>query len=376
MINSKERIHKCSLFNNKSSFIANFKAFIVKGQKAIIISDLIRQEDIDLFFKESGDKPLLFPVSSYFPARQDNQIEKCIQFIKELRNKFDDNTLLAIANDNSWAADQSAGFIEIFEESLNKEIDTIENVDYLCCYNTNLFSPVSLISVLKMHPFLYIDGNVNVNFYYIPRKNFNTYPNRTQYESHIENIKKVQIIINDLIEAEVKQSTINTKLTESEHKYKQLFNELSSAFALHKIIFNKKNEPVDYEFIEVNPAFEKLTGLKANDIIGKTVLSVLPGTEKIWIENYGKVVTTGIPISFSNFSSQLNKHYEVTAYKAFEDHFAVIFNDITKEIKVQEKLKESIEDIEKSNEQNKKLLKFSRYVLKSNDFNSIANNLF
>ncbi|MCX7976392.1 MAG: PAS domain S-box protein, partial [Bellilinea sp.] len=82
----------------------------------------------------------------------------------------------------------------------------------------------------------------------------------------------------------------------SEQRYRQLFETMLNGFALHEVILDDHNEPVDYRFIVVNPAFEKLTGLKAEDIIGKRVLEVLPNTEPYWIETYGRVALTGDPV--------------------------------------------------------------------------------
>ena len=73
------------------------------------------------------------------------------------------------------------------------------------------------------------------------------------------------------------------KVPAGEQRYRQLFNEMVDGFALHEIICDETGTPVDYRFLEINPAFEKLTGLKAQDLIGRTVLEVLPDTEAVWI---------------------------------------------------------------------------------------------
>ena len=67
-------------------------------------------------------------------------------------------------------------------------------------------------------------------------------------------------------------------------------------------------------FPGINPAFEALTGLKAPDLIGKTVLQVLPDTEADWIDRYGQLALIGTPIHFENFSGALGKYYEISAY--------------------------------------------------------------
>jgi HAMP domain-containing protein len=69
------------------------------------------------------------------------------------------------------------------------------------------------------------------------------------------------------------------ELSESEEKYRTLFENMIDGFALHKIVVNKKNQPIDYVFIELNAAFEKQTGLKSDDIVGEKVTDVIPGIE-------------------------------------------------------------------------------------------------
>ena len=61
--------------------------------------------------------------------------------------------------------------------------------------------------------------------------------------------------------------------------YWHLFENMMEGFAVHEIIVNRAGVPVDYRFLDVNPSFERITGLKAADIIGNTVRKVLPGIE-------------------------------------------------------------------------------------------------
>lgn len=119
------------------------------------------------------------------------------------------------------------------------------------------------------------------------------------------------------------------QLKKSEENYHNLFEKMLDGFALHEIICNYSGTPVDYRFLTVNPSFEKITGLKANDLIGRTVLQVLPGTEKHWINIYGKVALAGEPVFFENYSQELDRYFEVTAYQPAPHQFACIFRDIT-----------------------------------------------
>jgi len=120
-----------------------------------------------------------------------------------------------------------------------------------------------------------------------------------------------------------------TDLVNLKNDLENLFQQMHDGFALHEMIFDTQGKPVDYRFLKVNHAFERLTGLSAKDIIGKRVLEVLPNTESYWIETYGKVVQTGETITFQNYSSELKRYYEVSAYRPAPGQFAVIISDIT-----------------------------------------------
>ncbi len=138
------------------------------------------------------------------------------------------------------------------------------------------------------------------------------------------------------------QKEAENALRQSEARYASLFQEMMDGFALHEIITDGTNKPIDYRFLSVNPAFEKMTGLKAEDIIGKTVLDVLPDTEKYWIEGYGKVALEGEPLFIENFSAGIGKYFEVTAYCPAPRQFATIFVDVTDEKIAEEELNKRI----------------------------------
>ncbi len=75
--------------------------------------------------------------------------------------------------------------------------------------------------------------------------------------------------------------------------YPQIFNEMVCAYALHEIICDGDGVPIDYCFLDVNPAFERIVGLKKDDVIGKSVLDIFPCMDVSWVEKYGSVALTG-----------------------------------------------------------------------------------
>ena len=125
------------------------------------------------------------------------------------------------------------------------------------------------------------------------------------------------------------QYAMERALRVSEASYRMLFHEMLDGFALHEIICGTDGRPVDYRFLAVNPAFERMTGLRADDIVGKTVRTVIPETEKSWINTYGRVALTGEAVYFENYAAVQDKYFEVMAYCPVSLQFACIFSDVT-----------------------------------------------
>ncbi len=132
------------------------------------------------------------------------------------------------------------------------------------------------------------------------------------------------------------QKHAETVLKESESRYRTLFSEMMEGFALHEIICDKEGKPVDYRFLSVNPAFERMTGLSVINLIDKTVLEVIPDIEASWIKKYGKVALTSIPITFEDYVRALDKFYRVVAFCPKKGQFATIITDITESKKAEE----------------------------------------
>jgi diguanylate cyclase (GGDEF)-like protein/putative nucleotidyltransferase with HDIG domain/PAS domain S-box-containing protein len=148
--------------------------------------------------------------------------------------------------------------------------------------------------------------------------------------------EKEYIIVNLLDITSSKK--LETLLKKNDEKYRMLFENMTQGFSLHEIITDKDGKPIDYRFIDVNPTFEILTGLKHKDIVGKTVMEVLPDTEPYWIEIFGKVAISGEPNHFENYSSAIGKYYDTWAFCPEVGMFAVIFSDITEKKNYENKL--------------------------------------
>jgi PAS domain S-box-containing protein len=129
------------------------------------------------------------------------------------------------------------------------------------------------------------------------------------------------------------------QLIESERRYRNLFEMLDDGMAVHELVYDEQGIPVDYRFLEVNPAFERQTGLRAEKIVGRTVREVLPQTEQEWIDDYISVVLSGETRRFVRYAKALDRYYDVVAFRNAENQFVALFTDATEQRKSEEMIR-------------------------------------
>ena len=153
----------------------------------------------------------------------------------------------------------------------------------------------------------------------------------------------------------VRRWTTETSLLEEEMHYRRLISSMQQGLALHEVIFDENDNVVNYKFLKVNEAFEKITGLKRDNIIGKTVRDVIESVDEELIQKHGQVALTGTPINYEYYSEKLDKFYEAISYRPGPNMFAIILTDIT-ERKRSEELREKVAIAQRSAEFKQKFL--------------------
>ena len=137
-----------------------------------------------------------------------------------------------------------------------------------------------------------------------------------------------------------------TEHRKSEKKYHDVFNSMINGLALHEIILDELGSPINYRYIDVNPAFERLTGLSRDSVVGKTVFDIFPKTKQYWINIYGMIALGGGPVNLEEYNEDIGRYFELTVYSPQNGQFVTIFEDIT-DRKQAEKLQESLQQASK-----------------------------
>lgn len=128
---------------------------------------------------------------------------------------------------------------------------------------------------------------------------------------------------------------------ESRVNYKELFDTMTEGFALHEIVYDENGEPHDYRFLEVNPAFEHITGMKKDEVLGGTYREILPNDESSCIRACSAVSLTGEPIKLEHYSRDLKRFYNIVVYRPAPGQIATLFMDISERKRIEEDLLKS-----------------------------------
>jgi len=143
------------------------------------------------------------------------------------------------------------------------------------------------------------------------------------------------------IHAECRQT--EEALRESEERYRMLFANMTDGFGLLEVIYDKKGKPHDYRYLELNPAFELILGVKREQILGKTMLKVFPNVSPIAIGKYNEVALSGKPTHFETGSEIAHKHLDIYVFSPEKGKVALILRDITERKHMERELQESEE---------------------------------
>ncbi|MCL1977187.1 MAG: ATP-binding protein [Candidatus Bathyarchaeota archaeon] len=120
----------------------------------------------------------------------------------------------------------------------------------------------------------------------------------------------------------------------------RLIERLDQGFELLELIFDEQGNVEDFVLLEVNPAYERQTGIKASDLIGKHKKQCTQTVEQHWYDYVEKTAKTGKPLSYEYYNDKVRRNFETQFIPVAKDKIAVLFNDITKRKDLERQIQE------------------------------------
>jgi PAS domain S-box-containing protein len=323
--------HFCQFYQTKEHLaevlVPYFKAGLEGGEACVwVTSEALTADEArqvlsaavpDLAEREARGQFEVFPYSEWYLADGCFDMARVLEgwrqkYLSALARGFEG---LRVSGNTAWLEQADWESFSAYEQSIDGAIEG-RRILVLCTYDLNRCSPYELLDVVRNHQFALIVGN--------------------RGWERIEN-------------AEARRAREEQRASEA--RYRQLFNAMNEGFAIHEVICDQTGRPVDYRFLDMNPAFERLTGLGRRATLGKTLHQVMPGAEPVWVERYGQVALTGEPAHFLQYAEALGRWYEVFAYCPAPGQFATIFMDVTETQLAQERLRSAADELARSNQE-------------------------
>ena len=126
-----------------------------------------------------------------------------------------------------------------------------------------------------------------------------------------------------------------TKRREAESAFHDIFSNMLEGFAMCE---TDSGSPTDFKIISVNPAFERLTGIGAAQILNHKLSEAITGGKENWQELFAAIIENGEPCHFEDSITGVDKLFEISAYKAAENKMAFILTDVTEKKKAIQEL--------------------------------------
>jgi two-component system cell cycle sensor histidine kinase/response regulator CckA len=135
--------------------------------------------------------------------------------------------------------------------------------------------------------------------------------------------------------------TLAPKGLELGELFRSLYMHMAEGVALHAVVCDEAGRPVNYRILDVNPQYERYTGLAPSAVIGKLATEAYGVTTAPYLAEFSEVGMTGVPRRLETYFPPLDRHYEISIAPMGKGHFATIFLDVSERRRQEKALAES-----------------------------------
>jgi PAS domain S-box-containing protein len=200
---------------------------------------------------------------------------------------------------------------------VNKKLDEVFNV-YKNDIKINIFSELSEIK----NPFLSLE---DVILKVDDEKSLIVNYSASPMVNNEGNLMGIVLVFRDNTE----DYEIKRKLIESESRFRTLFENMTEGVAIHEMIYDENENPINYRILTVNPSYQKQTGINTKDVIGKFGDEVYGTTPAPYLREFNSVILNNKSYSFETYFEQMNKYFSISLFSPRPKQFVTVFQDIT-----------------------------------------------
>ncbi|HLN45998.1 MAG TPA: MEDS domain-containing protein [Candidatus Sulfotelmatobacter sp.] len=230
---------------------------------------------------------------------------------KALKNGFDG---LRLTGNTFWLEKSDWQAFTDYEEAINDVIGKYQMIA-VCTYSLEKCNTNEIIDVIRNHQFALV--------------------------------KRAKVW--EIIESS-ERKRITEDLRRTEQKFTDLYNSMTEGVALHDILYDNFNQPVDYVITDVNPSFQKITGLPKEQSVGKRASELYGTGAPPYLEIYTEVASSGKPTSFETYFPPMKKQFSVSVSSSTRGKFITVFHDITERKRAEEKIAQQAFMLENAND--------------------------
>ena len=148
-------------------------------------------------------------------------------------------------------------------------------------------------------------------------------------------VEKFQVVLRDITDKRKAEQA----LRESKEQYQLVFDRMQDGFAVFEILYGDDDKATDARFLEVNPAFERIAGVKGNDVVGKTLWEVFPTMRLKSVELWKDLISKSKNVLIEElYAVTLDKYLRISGLSLKKGRYAVLISDMTEQKKMMEKL--------------------------------------